>query len=96
MALSKAKTASNGASGSYWKVTSIKVDKQAMTLSCSLSLFLSQAVADTSAGANLGVVKYYTFPITKANLVGDLTALAYLQIKTKISADPDLSGATDC
>jgi hypothetical protein len=106
MALSKTKTLSNGETGNYWKITSFSVNKQAMTITYQLSLFVSQSYTTTSPIK--GTTKTFTFPITKTQLAGDVIALGYTNILTKantvvkaavsaqaaIAADPTTSPPT--
>lgn len=90
MAIQKSKTLANGATGNYWKVTQAKVDKQAMKVRATMSLFVDQA---HSVIASLNSNKIFNISVTKAQLSGDVIALCYTQIKTL--NDPDLSGGTD-
>ena len=98
MALQKSKTLPNGSTGDYWKVAQVIVDKKAMVLVCTISLFMNQTVADVVGPQTLGVSKYYTFPVTKDQLAGDIVALAYTLIIAKVNStptDPDLAGSTN-
>ena len=57
MALNKAKTINRPdgttVTGSYWKITKEVIDKQKLSVTWTLSLFLSQTVADNSGSQTL-------------------------------------------
>lgn len=80
MAIQKSKTLASGATGNYWKVTSVTVNKQTMTLSAMMSLFMDST---HSTSASLGLTKSFSFPVTKTDLSGDLIALAYKKINAQ-------------
>lgn len=88
MALSKSKTINRPdgttATGTYWKITKIVADKQKMTATWTISLFLNQTIADSS-GAPLGPTYSFTAPVTKDQIAGDMTALGYTTIVAKIA-----------
>lgn len=90
MAIQKSKTLTNGSTGNYFKITKTTVDKQAMTVTCILSLFTDAAHTATSP---LDYTKVFKNTATKQQLSGDILALCYTNIKAK--NDPDLTGGTD-
>lgn len=81
MALLKSKTMANGESGNYWKITSYNVNKQTMTITYCLGLFVSNGFTATSPIK--GTNKILSFPVTKIELAGDLIALGYANILAK-------------
>lgn len=109
MAIQKAKTLSNGASGNYWKVTSESYDKMTFKCTWTISLFTDKAHSDAEL-PSLGFSKIYTYISNKTELMGNRTALAYTQIQaqasamvvpfggkasdSKVIADSDLAGGT--
>lgn len=110
MAISKSKTLLSGASGNYWKITVIDVDKTSLIITALISLFLDQTHSQAKA-PDLGLTKKYAFPFVKADLSGDVVALSYTKILaqantmisvdpsgnpiTPVAFDPDLAGGTE-
>lgn len=86
MALQKEKQLANGTSGNYWKITSVTADKEKLKLHVIISLYVSKQVADSGA-PNLKVSHSFQDYFTKQQLSGDLTALGYNLVKSKISGD---------
>jgi hypothetical protein len=92
MALSKAKTMANGASGNYWKITSAVVNKKNMSVVWTLTLFMDKAHAD--AGSPLGSSYQFTcLGLTKAQLAMDILALGYVNIMAQVAAGAPKVGA---
>lgn len=108
MALKKEKTLENGASGEYWKITNIEVDKKGLKASFTITLWKNKQYSDNGAPA-IGTSYIFSSSFTKQQLSGDLFALGYATIKAKVtepkpnnrigllplSAWDDLSGAVD-
>lgn len=111
MALSKSKTLANGATGDYWRIMAVTVDKASTKVTYMISLFTNSTIAGTNA-PSLGLTKVYSFNYTHDELVGNLLSIGYDKIKTKAETtvtvgingeplgspqafDPDLDGATD-
>jgi len=78
MAIRKEKTLANGVVGEYWKITSIKIDRNTNRVQLFLSLFLDQAHSDGSPiAANC---KKYEFTYSENELLGNIIQLGYQKI----------------
>jgi hypothetical protein len=64
---------------SYWKITVVTVDRSKLCLNVSMSLFLEKDASDITCSQFLR--KDYFFSSDKTSLSGDVTALAYVNIK---------------
>lgn len=82
MAIKKSKTLANGASGEYWKITSVIVDKISMSCTYQVSLYLSKGIS-IEKKPSLGLVKTYRFEMTPEELRGNLVSIGYAKIKAK-------------
>lgn len=85
MAIEKSKTLPNGASGNYWRITQLDIDKVTLSMNCTISLFFDHAHS-TSKAPNLGLNKQFKFSVLREDLNGDVTALAYTKIKDAAAA----------
>ena len=90
MALSKVKKLPNGVGGSYWKITSLNLNVQTMTVNIELSLFAGRFASEFQP--LVSAAKIFIMPVTKETIVGDLRKEAYTFILAQ--NDPDLVGAT--
>lgn len=91
MAISKEKVLDNGATGNYWKIISIFLNRITMHVHYNMGLFASKAHADVGAG--LGLNKEFQTAISAEDSLGDLAAYGYNNIKGM--NDPDLVGGAD-
>lgn len=110
MALRKLKTLDNGSAGDYWRIINATFSRETLTVTCRLALYTNQTIAD-STNKHLGLVKYFSFTVTSADLNSDIRALIYDKIKvltnstvtidllgnqiTPRAYDSDLADATD-
>ena len=78
MALQKSKTLPNGATGNYWKIIYIGVDKRSLRVNYQIDLYMDIA---HSGIASLNYTKNYSFMMTNQQMAGDLTSLGYTKIK---------------
>lgn len=85
MAIQKAKTLLNGASGNYWKIVSEVYDKVTLKCSWTITLFTDKTHSD-EGNPSLGLNKLYTYIATKEELQGNRTLLGYTQIKAKAAS----------
>ena len=81
MALIKSKTLPNGATGTYWRITSSFLDTTAMQCTWTITLFTNKTIADATPTASLGYSKTFAFPITKGESKCDIRAQGYNMIK---------------
>ncbi len=81
MALQNTKAMANGESGNYWKITGFSINKQSMTVTYSVNLFVAQQYSATSPIK--GTNKTFTFSATKSEMAGDMIAWGYAQILAK-------------
>lgn len=77
MAIQKEKTMNNGSVGNYWRVLSVNIDRQRLTLSGRIALFKDQATSD-AGGEPLGCVKVFNFPFTMLEFAAAPNAIAFL------------------
>lgn len=84
MALKKNIVLANGASGEYWKITNISIDKKKLSASFTISLFKDQEHADNDSPP-IGPSYSANEIFSKELLAGDVTALGYELIKSKVS-----------
>lgn len=92
MAILKTKTLTNGATGCYWKITSVQFDAAALTLSWTLMLFADAAHAKDHPSDPIGCAKYFSRAINREQKVADLLKLAYTL--TLAEEDSDLAGGS--
>lgn len=93
MAIGKSKTMENGASGNYWRIISIYIDRQNLRIHGTIGLFKDQA---TSAAGKppLGEVKTFSFPLNLTEFFAAINVTAYVYTKiieraeTLITHDP--------
>jgi hypothetical protein len=79
MAIQKQKTLSNGAVGNYWKIVEESYNKNTLQAVVKIALYASKQYADE--GKDLGLSKVIKFSLTKEELAGDRTSIAYQKIK---------------
>jgi len=80
MAIQKSKTLSNGASGDYWRILEVSIDRQHMSVSGRIALFKDKATSDAGAGP-LGAEKLFRFPLVLSELMIAPNAIAYMYNK---------------
>ncbi len=85
MAIQKSKSLSNGASGNYWKITSITVDKTALLITAIINLFMDQTHGQAKT-SDLGLSKTYVLPFVAADLEENIVALTYAKLLAKASS----------
>ena len=95
MAIQKSKTLSNGATGDYWRILSIMLDRQGLTATGRIGLF--KDAATSAAGAPpLGAIKSFSFNFTMVEFLAapNAVAFAYNKIKTEAAREitHDLNG----
>ena len=76
MAIQKEKTMNNGSVGNYWRVLSVNIDRQRLTLGGRIALFKDQATSD-AGGEPLGCVKVFNFPFTMLEFAATPNAIAF-------------------
>jgi hypothetical protein len=79
MAIIKSKTLPNGSVGNYYKITSVSLDKEQLTLIINLSLFKDKATSDNELPP-LKLHKTLKCSITKEQSTGDLLELGYVKL----------------
>lgn len=105
MAIQKSKTLQNGATGNYWKITNISIDREKLVATCRVELFKDSSFSNIGS---LGSAKVFRVTVTKQQIAGDITAVCYTAIKTQANQsvtnpvthesapkDADLAGGTD-
>lgn len=77
MAIQKSKTLANGATGDYWRITSITLNRQNLTAIAEIALFKDAA---TSAAGNppLGAYKTFNFNFTIPALLGATNVISFI------------------
>jgi len=93
MAIQKSKTLPNGATGSYWKIAKVIVDKNPLMMHAHVILQLYADKAHADVNQPLGFSKPFEFSLTKADLVGDVVATLYAKLKAANYSE--LAGGTD-
>lgn len=94
MAIQKTKDLECGASGNYWKITNVHMDKQGLTVTWTISLFLDSTHAASRLPA-LPISKVYSLgSLTHDQTIGNLVALGYTTIVEQSAAlIPNLGGS---
>lgn len=82
MAIQKSKTLNNGASGDYWRITSINIDRQNLFITGTIALF-KDAATSASGGTPLGCVKSFQFPFTIAEFLAAPNAISFIYTKIR-------------
>jgi hypothetical protein len=95
MAIQKEKTLPNGAVGNYWRITTITIDRQNLTIVGTIALF--KDAATSAAGAPpLGAQKIFRFPFTMQEFAAAPNAIAFIYGKIAAYANSlvsfDLAG----
>ena len=94
MALTKSKQLLSGASGEYWKITNIVVDRINLKIAFIISLFTNKTYSDAKAPSLMN--KTFNKSSTSEELLGDLPTVGYAYIKAQanIIMNKDFSGNT--
>lgn len=92
MALLKSKTLRSGASGDYWKITSIICDKCSLKAKFVIALFVGRDFSIANSPSILK--KEFSGHFSREQLQGNLTTLGYTAIKAKANTmlSMDISG----
>jgi len=67
----------NGSVGNYWRVLSVNIDRQSLTIGGRIALFKDKATSD-GGGEPLGCVKVFNFPFTMVEFAASPNAIAFL------------------
>jgi hypothetical protein len=89
MALQKEKTLSNGATGNYWRISTLQFNRATMKLDMVISLYKDStpSLAPLSNGHLVSAV------LSQQELTGNLVAMAYNKIKAFANSDvPNVDG----
>ena len=96
MAIQKSKTLASGASGDYWRITQINIDRQNLQIQGTIALF-KDAAASAAGQPPIGAAKVFQFPFTMVEFAASPNAIAFVYAKIKARAAQtlsyDLSGA---
>jgi hypothetical protein len=79
MAIIKSKTLANGATGDYWKITSVNLKRSTLILSIKISLYQSKSKSMEKA-PDLGLSKHIKVKISREESIGNLVELAYTKV----------------
>jgi hypothetical protein len=86
MAIQKSKTLANGASGNYWRIEHLIVDRRAGKVLGDLALFKDQSTAQSGA-PHLGLVKRFTFDLNMVELLAAPNVVTYMYSKIMQKAE---------
>lgn len=86
MAIQKTKVLQNGASGNYWRIMNINVNRVTLTASCQIGLFKDAATAAANK-PDLGLVKTFHFPFTVGEISQITNIVAYIYAKVMTAAE---------
>lgn len=77
MAIEKSKTLPNGATGNYWRITSITLNRQNLTAIAEIALFKDKSTSD-AGHPPLGAYKTFNFNFTVPALVSSQNVIAFI------------------
>lgn len=86
MAIEKAKTLENGASGNYWRILTITLDRQNLKARGQIALFKDKATSDAGK-PHLGAVKTFTFDFTVSDLLAAANVISFMYGKIRTHAE---------
>lgn len=96
MAIQKSKTLPNGASGNYWRITKIVIDRQNLQIAGSIALF-KDAATSAAGSPPLGGTKTFNFPLDLTAFLATPNAIAFMYTMIADHAaqtlDYDINGA---
>lgn len=86
MAIQKEKTLPSGATGDYWRITTITVDRQNLKIVAQIALFKDQA-ASNAGKEPMSAPKTFKFPLVMAEIAPPTNLIAYVYGKIQVAAD---------
>lgn len=89
MAIQKSKTLPNGASGNYWRITSIYIDRQGLSCTGRIALF-KDASTSASGAPPLGVSKVFSFPLVLSEFFNADNVISFMYEKIIARAEETL------
>jgi hypothetical protein len=90
MAIQKSKTLQNGATGDYWRLLNITIDRTTFKASCQLALFKDAATSNSGA-PHLGDVKTFHFSFTMGEISAASNIVAYIYAKIVAAAEAEVT-----
>lgn len=92
MAIQKEKVLKSGAVGNYWRIISITIDRQNLSVIGTIGLFKDKNASDTGKQP-MPLIKAFRFPLVMLEIAPPVDIIAY--VYTKIQAAADVVVLTD-
>lgn len=86
MAIQKEKTLPSGATGNYWRITNIFIDRQNFKIVGEIALF-KDAAASAAGNLPMGGHKKFKFNLVMAEIAPPTNLIAYMYGKIQAAAD---------
>jgi hypothetical protein len=86
MAIQKEKTLKSGVTGNYWRITSVTIDRQNLTVIGQIALFRDKAASDAGMRP-MPLVKTFKFPLVMSEIAPPTNLIAYVYVKIQAAAD---------